>query len=71
MALERGGRRAWLMRSERCRGSDHLGPAGGSLTFTLGEMGAMEGLEERSDVTRLNALFSISVHSGFYVENGE
>lgn len=59
MAPEQGRGRAWLMRSERCRGSDHLGPAGGSLAFPLGEMGATEGLEERSDVTRLNALASV------------
>ena len=36
-----------------------MGPAGGNWAFTLGEMGATEGLEERSDVTRLNALASV------------
>lgn len=40
-------------------GSDHLGLAGGILAFTLGEMGAVKGLEDRSDVTRLNALVSV------------
>ena len=36
-----------------------MGLAGGILAFTLGEMGAMKGLEDRSDVTRLNALVSV------------
>lgn len=43
-----------------------MGLAGWSLAFALGEMGAIEGLEEKSDVTRLNAsAFMISPASGW------
>ena len=53
-------------------GSDHLGLAGGILAFTLGEMGAMKGLEDRSDVTRLNALVSVvAVASVWRMDNKE
>lgn len=41
---------------ERWRGSDHLGLAGRSLASPLGEMEAIEGLEERIDMTWLDAL---------------
>lgn len=48
-----------------------MGLAGWSLAFALGEMGAIEGLEEKSDVTRLNAsAFMISPASGWRRDAG-